>query len=110
MEDRPFALVEHEEAGLEQCAILRDLILVLDLAEGLERIELLPVFLAATLRERERRVGAARFERLEHLFLLDPCGLRELGDRRRTAELHRELLDQLRQAYVQLLEAARNAH
>ena len=49
-------------------------------------------------------------ERLQHLLLLDARGLRELGDRRRAAELHRLLLDDLRELDVQLLEAARNAH
>src|SRR5262249_15066163 len=110
VEDRPLAVVEHAEAGLEQRAVLRDLVLVLDLAERLERIELLAVLLSPALRERERRVRAAGLERLEHLFLLDTGGLRELGDRRRPAELDGQLLDQLREADVQLLEPTRHAH
>src|SRR5262249_31118163 len=110
VEDRPLAVVEHAKAGLEQRAVLRDLVLVLDLAERLERIELLAVLLAAALRQREGRVRAAGLERLEHFFLFDACGLRELGDRRRAAELNGQLLDQLREADVQLLEPARHAH
>src|SRR5439155_23916578 len=45
VEDRPLAVVEDTEAGLEQGAVLGHLVLVLDLAESLERVELLPVFL-----------------------------------------------------------------
>src|SRR3954468_9370816 len=86
VQDRPLALVEHAEAGREHGAILGDLVLVLDLAERLERIELAVLVGAAARRERERRVGAPRLERLQHLFLLDPGRLRELGNRRRARQ------------------------
>src|SRR5207248_8411327 len=79
-------------------------------AERLERVELLAVFLAAALRQRERGVRATGFERLEHLLLLDARRLGELRDRRGATELDRQLLDQLRQPHVQLLEAAWHAH
>src|SRR5581483_667041 len=110
VQDGPLALVEHAKPGLEQRAVFGDLVLVLELAEGLERVELLPVFLAAPLRERQRGVGASGLERLEHLFLLDSRRLGELRDRRRPAELHRQLLDELREPDVQLLKPARHAH
>ena len=40
LEDLPFALVEDAEAGREHGAVLRDLVLVLDLAQGLLHIVL----------------------------------------------------------------------
>src|SRR5262245_52632898 len=43
VENCALAVVENAEAGLEQRAVLRDLVLVLDLSERLERIELLAV-------------------------------------------------------------------
>src|SRR5581483_3910405 len=46
VQDVALALVEHAEPGLEQRAVFGDLVLVFELAEGLERVELLPVFLA----------------------------------------------------------------
>src|SRR5581483_1360876 len=57
-----------------------------------------------------RRVRAAGLERLEHLFLRRAGRLRELRNRRRAAELHRQLLHQPRELHVQLLQAARDAH
>src|SRR5579883_1238944 len=72
VEDRALAVVERPEARREHGAVLRDLVGVLDLAERLERVELLPVLGAPAGGERERRVGAAGLERLEHLFLLHP--------------------------------------
>src|SRR5262249_10258074 len=90
--------------------ILRHLVLVLDVTEGLERVEILAVLRAAPLRQRERRVRAAGLERLEHLFLLDARRLRELGDRRRAAELHCQPCDELRELPVGLLETTWNAH
>ena len=109
VEDPALALVEHAEAGREHGAILRDRVLVLLGAERLERIEL-AVLVGAAGRERERRVGAARLERLEHELLLDAGSLGELGNRRRAPELDGLVLDDLRELDVQLLEAARNAH
>src|SRR5439155_13076730 len=79
-------------------------------ADRLERVELAVLVEAAARRERQRRVRATGLERLEHLLLLHPRGLRELGDRRRARELYRELLDQPRELDVQLLQPARNAH
>src|SRR6266536_1146755 len=110
VEDLALALVEHAEAGREHGAVLRDLVLMLVAADRLERVELLAVLLGAPARERERRVGTARLERLEHLLLPDARGLRQLGDRRRAAELHGQLLDQPRELHVQLLQPARHAH
>src|SRR5215217_1811193 len=110
VEDPPLALVERAEPRREHGAVLRDLVLVLEVAERLERVELLAVLLARPLGERERRVRAAGLERLQHLLLLDARGLRELGDRRRPAELDGELLDELRELHVQLLQPARYAH
>src|SRR5204862_3515770 len=108
VEDPPLAVVERPESRRQHRAVLRDLVLVLDLAERLERVELLAVLLTRPLRERERRVRAAGLERLEDLLLLDAGGLGELGDRRRATELHGQLLDELRQLDVQLLEPARH--
>src|SRR5512133_2901342 len=110
MENPALALIEDAEARSEHRAVLRDLVLMLLAADRLERIELLAVLLRAAARERERRVRAARLEGLEHLFLLDAGGLRKLRNRRRSPELHRELLDQARELDVQLLQAARHAH
>src|SRR5215211_1183692 len=99
VQDHPLAVVEHLEARLEHDAVLGDLVLVL-----------VVVAAPTARRERHRAVGAAAFERLEHLFLLDAGRLRQLGDRGRAAELNRQLLDDARELDVQLLEAARHAH
>ena len=109
VQDPPLALVEGAEAGSEHGAVLRDRVLVLLGAERLERVEL-AVLVGAAGRERERRVGAAGLERLQHELLLDAGCLRELGDRRRPAELNGLVLDDLRELHVELLEAARDAH
>src|SRR5712675_2347372 len=90
-------LVQRLEAGRQHRTVLGDLVLVLLGAERLERIEVVVVASPAADRQRERRVRAARLERLEHFLLLDAGGLRELRDRRRAAELHRELLDEARE-------------
>src|SRR5512133_572547 len=80
-------------------------------ADRFERVELFTVFAAAaSRREGERRVRAAGLERLEHLFLLHACGLRQLRDGRGTSELHGELLDNLRKLDIELLQAARNSY
>src|SRR3954454_4321251 len=110
VQDAPLALVEHLEPWRQHRAVLRHLVLVLHVAERLERIEILTVFGAAAGRERQRRVRATGLERLEHLFLLDARRLRELGDRRRASELHRQPFDELGELHVQLLQAARDTH
>src|SRR5205807_1623865 len=79
-------------------------------ANRLEWIEILLAVAAATGRERKRRIRASRLERLEYVFLGRARRLGELGDRRRPAELNRQLLHQARQLHVQLLQAARHAH
>src|SRR5579864_2825759 len=110
LENHPLAVVERTEAGREHGAVLGDLVLVLLAADRLERIERVVAFPAAAGREREGRVRATRFERLEHLFLGRAGRLRELRDRRRAAELHGQLLHQARELHVQLLQPARHAH
>src|SRR3989440_8981426 len=110
MQDLALALVEDAEPRREHGEVLRDLVLVLFGAERLQRVELALLVLARAARERERAVGPAALERLEHLFLAHLGALRELRDRRRAAELDRQLLEQPRELDVQLLEAARHAH
>src|SRR5687767_7305971 len=108
VKDSPLALVERAEARREHGAVLGDRVLVLLRPERLEGIEL-AVLVRAARRQRERRVGAPGLERLEHLLLLDPGGLRQLRDGGRPAELDGLLLDDLRELHVQLLEPARDA-
>src|SRR6266545_2745788 len=110
VENPPLALVEDAEPRRQHGPVLGDLVLVLLRPDRLERVELLAVLLSAAGRQRQRRVRAAGLERLEHLFLLGAGRLRQLGDRRRTAELHRKLLDEPRELDVELLQAARHAH
>jgi hypothetical protein len=110
VEDAPLALVEHSEPGLEHRPILRELVLVLLGADRLQRVDLLVVAHRRPGRERQRAVGPSALERLQHLFLLHVCRLRQLGDRRRALELHGQLLDQSRELHIQLLEAARDPH
>src|SRR5712691_7631386 len=109
VQDPALALVEDAEARREHGPVLGDLVLVLLGADRLERVELAVVVLPAGGRQRERAVGAAALERLEHLLLLDPGRLRQLGDRRRAAELDGQLLDEARELDVELLEPARDA-
>src|SRR5215210_1892362 len=110
VQDPALALVEHPEARGEHGAVLRDLVLMLLGAERLERVELPVLVVARPGGQRERAVRATALERLEHLFVGDARGLGELGDRRRAAVLHGELLDQPRELDVQLLQAARHAY
>src|SRR3954453_1914714 len=94
VQDPALALVEDAEAGREHGAVLGDLVLVLLGPERLERVELAVLVVARAGGERERAVRAAALDRLEHLFVRDAGGLRELRDRRRAPVLHRQLLDQ----------------
>src|SRR4051812_30216513 len=110
VKDHPLALVEHAEARLENRAILGDLVLVLLGSERLEGVEVAVVVLPRPRRERERAVGPAALERLEHFLFRDLGSLGELGDRGRAPELDRQLLEQPGELDVQLLEAARHAH
>src|SRR5207248_334957 len=93
LQDHALALVERLEPRREHGAVLRHLVLVLLGADRLERIERLLPVAARRRRQRERRVRAAGFERLEHFLFLRARSLGELRDRRRASELHRELLD-----------------
>src|SRR5581483_12146773 len=104
VEDLPLARVERAEARLEHRAVLRHLVLVLLGADRLERVDLVVVATRGPDRQRERAVRPSALEGLEHLFLLDVRRLRQLGDRRRTLELHGQLLDEPRQLHVQLLQ------
>ena len=60
--------------------------------------------------QRDRVVGLAGLERLEHLFRGGVGRLGELVDGRRALQLGHELVDDLVEADVELLEAARHAH
>src|SRR3954454_6349220 len=83
VQDLPLALVEHAEAGRQYRAVLRDLVLVLLRPDRLERVELAVLVVPAGAgRARERAVGPAALERLEHLFVGHPGGLRQLRDGR----------------------------
>src|SRR3954471_11071863 len=110
VQDLPLTLVQHPESRREDGAVLGDVVLMLLRADRLERIELLAVLRPAAGRKRQRRVGAPGLERLEDLFLLGARRLGELGDRGRSSELHRQLLDEPGQLHVQLLQPARHAH
>src|SRR3954468_15831756 len=110
MQDPALALIEDAEPGREDCPVLGDVVLMLLRPDRLERVELFAVLLAAARRERQRRVRAPGLERLEHLLLLGPGRLGELADRRRTAQLHGELLHEPGELHVQLLQPARHAH
>ena len=110
MEDPPLPFVEDAEPGCEDGAVLRYVVLMLFGADRLERIQLLPVVAPTPRRERQRRIGPAGLERFENLFLFHSRPLGELGDRRRAAELHRQLLHELRQLHIELLETARDAN
>src|SRR5512132_412222 len=111
MENAAFSVVQRPKPRSEHRPILAHLVFVLDLAERLERVEVGSVVAAAPARsgERESRVGLPALERLEHLFLLDARRLRELRDRWGAFELDGQLLHEMREPYVQLLEAARHA-
>src|SRR5207247_2544289 len=109
VQDLPLPVVEDAEPRRQHSAVLRDVVLVLFGADRLERVELFAVLLRAAGRQRQRGVCAPGLERLEHLFFLGTRSFRELGDRRRPTELHRQLFDQSRKLHVQLLEAARDA-
>ena len=111
VENHALPFIENAEPWREHRAVLRHVVLVLQRADRLERIELLPIVVPPPPVESEsERVSAAGLECLEHLLLLHACSLRELGDRWRTCELDGQLLDELRQLNVELLEPARDAH
>src|SRR4051794_16444566 len=74
-------------------------------AERLARLVLVP----ARGRERRRAVRAGGLERLEHVLLLDPDRLGDLGDRRLTTQVGRELGHLAIDAQRELLEVARDA-
>ena len=90
----------------EEVPVLGALECLLDDAERLQAVEL--GALLGRRHQRLGRVGAARLERLDDLFLLDAGGLGELGDRGRPLELRAQVLDQAREHLVQLLEPARH--
>ena len=60
--------------------------------------------------QRARRVRVHRVERVDRLFLLDARRRGELGDRRRAAELGRELVEHPGEAEAELLEASWHVH
>src|SRR5262249_27920522 len=66
LQNLPLTLVQGFEAGSKYGAIFRDLVLMFLGAERLERIEVVVVASPTADRQRERRVRAARFDRLEH--------------------------------------------
>ena len=55
-------------------------------------------------------MGARGLERLDHVFFLDVGRRGDLGDRRRPAELGRELVDEARDAERQLLHPPGHVH
>src|SRR5918992_3551357 len=93
MENLPLAIVKRLESRRGHRAILRHLVLVLFRADRFERIELILLVVSAPGRERDGCVGATAFERLENSLFLDVRRLRDLGNRRRAAELNGELLE-----------------
>src|SRR5436190_12266159 len=103
VKDRALTLVEDAEAGRQDRAVLGDFVLILLGAKGLERIEIAVLVLARTRRKRQRAVRPAALERLEHFSFRDFRGLRQLGDRRRAAQLDGQLLEQARELEIQLL-------
>src|SRR5918996_3120364 len=110
VEDAALAFVERTQPRGEHGAVFAHLVFVLDLAERLERVEIRVAVAGGGGRKREGRVCLAALPRPEDLFLFHSRRLGEVGDRRRALKLHRELLEQVRQADVQLLEPTRDAH
>src|SRR5450756_325919 len=91
-QDGPLALVENAHARLEHGSVLGNLVFVLFASNRLEWVEFVVVRAGAD-RERERAVGTAGLERLEHVLLARPGRFGQLGDRRRATELGRQPVD-----------------
>ncbi len=60
--------------------------------------------------ERTQRVRVRRVERVDHLFLVGPGRLGELGHRRRAAELSGEVVEHARELHPELLEPPGDVH
>src|SRR5262249_28790854 len=110
VQDPPLPVVEHAKARLEHGAVLGHFVHVLLAADRLERVEVALLVADRPGRQGHGAVRASALERLEHLLLLHPGFLGDLGDRGRAAELHGQLLDEAGQLDGELLEPARHAH
>src|SRR4051794_39486151 len=105
----PFALRKSLECGLERCALLGPLELLVLGADRLHRVVVVVVATTARpARERDGRIGRAGFHRFEHLLRRRLEFSRDLGDRRRALELDRQALDRAGHLRVELLQAARH--
>src|SRR4051812_31361899 len=104
------ALVEHAHQALDRRRVLRDgEPRVLDAVDGPDALAGLLVLLARAV-ERHRAVGAGGLARLQYVLDGRARALRDLGGRRRAAELARELLAARLELDRELLQVARDAH
>src|SRR4029450_6009306 len=108
LDDLPFTFVEGGEArAYERLVLDVDIPPLLD-PELVEQGVLSLV--AEGSMQRARRVGVGGVESVEHVPLLHPGRLGELGHGRRAPELCGELVEHARESNGQLLEAARDVH
>jgi len=108
LDDAPLTFVEGVEPGGHECPVVDLGISRFVGAELLREVVVRP-FVERRL-QRARGVRVHGVQGVDRLFLLDPGRGRELGDRRRPAELGRQLVEDAGEPKAELLEASGHVH